>query len=44
MLADGGGAGIQRRAYGRRGSLLDVVTEALRVTHAQEAVGREATS
>ena len=37
MLADGGGAGIQRRAYSRRGSLLDVVTDAIRVTHAQEA-------
>ncbi|NEN05509.1 YbdK family carboxylate-amine ligase [Diaminobutyricibacter tongyongensis] len=39
MLENGGGAGIQRRAFGVRGSLLDVVTDALRVTHAQEAAG-----
>ncbi len=42
MLENGGGAGIQRRAFSRRGSLLDVVTEAIRVTHAQEAGSREA--
>jgi len=35
MLEDGGGAGVQRRAYSRSGSLLEVVTEAIRVTHAQ---------
>ncbi len=48
MLDEGGGAGIQRRAFSRRGSLLDVVTEAIRVTHAHDAaadgtMGREAT-
>ena len=35
MLEDGGGAGVQRRAYSRSRSLLEVVTEAIRVTHAQ---------
>ena len=37
MLESGGGAGLQRRSFGRRGSLLDVVTDAIGVTHAQEA-------
>lgn len=39
MLENGGGAGIQRRAYSRRGSLLDVVMDAIRVTHVQKAAG-----
>ncbi len=35
ILENGGGAGLQRQAFSRRGSLLDVVTDAIRVTHAQ---------
>ncbi|MGO4276935.1 hypothetical protein AB4Z22_45090, partial [Paenibacillus sp. TAF58] len=41
MLEAGGGAGVQRQAYGRRSSLLDVVTDAIRVTHAQAPRGDE---
>jgi hypothetical protein len=36
MLGSGGGAGLQRLSFGRSGSLLDVVMDAIRVTHAQE--------
>jgi carboxylate-amine ligase len=43
IFARGGGAGDQRRAYARRGALLDVIDEAVAITHSLGAGAGEST-